>query len=307
MSVISPLTGSFNVAFEKEIRCDWLIANYQQQLGIDVCKYFAGLESIQIYKCLDTGYRFYYPFNVDGDGVFYEALQKFDWYYMDWKWEHQITSEIIKPTDKVLEIGCGRGGFLNRLKEMGTESVGLELNRSAAQAARARGLNVLDQSIQDHARENPEKYDVVCSFQVAEHIADIRPFMQASLDALKRGGTLIVSVPNNESLVIARYPHYVANMPPHHMGLWDMKSLINLPKIFGIELANIILEPLQPYHRGFADDLVMKERAERLMRKYGFVGDLYHKYTKGLISLTSSKLSGYIIGHTILAQYVKKL
>ncbi|MBI5713101.1 MAG: hypothetical protein HZC38_06710 [Chloroflexi bacterium] len=139
--------------FEKNIRCDWLIANYQQQLGIDVSKYFAGLESIQIYKCLDTGYRFYYPFNVDGDGAFYEALQKFDWYYMDWKWEHQITSEMIKPTDKVLEIGCARGGFLNRVKEMGAESVGLELNRSAAEAAHARGLTVLDQSIQECARK----------------------------------------------------------------------------------------------------------------------------------------------------------
>jgi SAM-dependent methyltransferase len=306
MSITSPLTDSSNVAFEKESRCDWLIANYQQQLGVDVSKYFSGLETIQIYKCLDTGYRFYYPFNIDGDGAFYEALQKFDWYYMDWKWEHQITSETIKPTDKVLEIGCARGGFLNRLKEMGADGVGLELNRSAAEAARARGLNVFDQSIQDHARENPQKYDVVCSFQVVEHIAAIKPFMQSSLDALKAGGTLVVSVPNNDSLVIAPYQNYVSNMPPHHMGLWNMKSLINLPKVFDIELANIVLEPLQPYHRGFADDLVMKERAERLSLKFGFAGRLYHKYTKGLISLTTSKLSDYIVGHTILAQYVKK-
>ena len=305
-TILCPLSGLPNVVLEKEIGCDWLIANYQQQLGIDVSRYFASLESIQIYKCLDTGYRFYYPFNVDGDGAFYEALQKFDWYYMDWKWEHQITSEMIKPTDKVLEIGCARGGFLNRLKEMGMESTGLELNRSAAEAARARGLNVLDQSIQDHARENPQKYDMVCSFQVVEHIADIRSFMQASLEALKSGGTLVVSVPNNESLVITQYPHNVSNMPPHHMGLWNMESLIRLQNIYNMELVNVFLEPLQPYHRGFADDLIMKERAERLSRKFGSAGRFYHKYTKGLISLTTSKLSDYMVGHTILAQYVKK-
>jgi 2-polyprenyl-3-methyl-5-hydroxy-6-metoxy-1,4-benzoquinol methylase len=305
-TVLCPLTGSPNVALEKEIRCDWLIANYQQQLNINVSRYFLGLETIQIYKCLDTGYRFYYPFHIDGDGAFYESLQKFDWYYMDWKWEHQIASEMIKPSDKVLEIGCARGGFLNRLRQIGIEGVGLELNRSAAEAARARGLNVLDQSIQDHAHQHSAEYDVVCSFQVVEHIADIGSFIQASLESLKKGGTMVVSVPNNESLVIACYPHYVANMPPHHMGLWDMKSMINLSKVFSMELVNIVLEPLQPYHRGFANDVVLTERAERLSHKYGVVGRFYHRQTKGLISLTTSQLSKYIIGHTILGQYVKK-
>ena len=57
-TILCPLSGLPNVVLEKEIGCDWLIANYQQQLGIDVSRYFASLESIQIYKCLDTGYRF---------------------------------------------------------------------------------------------------------------------------------------------------------------------------------------------------------------------------------------------------------
>ena len=80
-----------------------------------------------------------------------------------------------------------------------------------------------------------------------------------------------------------------------------MESLIRLQNIYNMELVNVFLEPLQPYHRGFADDLIMKERAERLSRKFGSAGRFYHKYTKGLISLTTSKLSDYMVGHTILA------
>lgn len=300
MSVISPLTGSSNVVFEKNIRCDWLIANYQQQLGIDVSKYFAGLESIQIYKCLDTGYRFYYPFNVDGDGAFYEALQKFDWYYMDWKWEHQITSEMIKPTDKVLEIGCARGGFLNRVKEMGAESVGLELNRSAAEAARARGLNVFDQSIQDHARENPEKYDMVCSFQVVEHIAAIKPFLQASVDALRCGGKLIFSVPHNYS-DSPLLQNNILDMPPHHSGLWDSVALANLQNLFALRLEMLLWEPVQKSHRGIYHGIVR----DNFENKLGLRGRFANTWMAWIQQRTIQYLSEYLLGHTIIAHYRK--
>ena len=299
-TILCPLSGLPNVVLEKEIGCDWLIANYQQQLGIDVSRYFASLESIQIYKCLDTGYRFYYPFNVDGDGAFYEALQKFDWYYMDWKWEHQITSEMIKPTDKVLEIGCARGGFLNRLKEMGMESTGLELNRSAAEAARARGLNVLDQSIQDHARENPQKYDLVCSFQVVEHIANIRSFMQASLDALRKGGTLVMSVPNNYRGSPLLHDN-ILDMPPHHMGLWDNVSLANLQMVFPLHLEKLMFEPVQKSHRGIYHSIVQEKFAIHL----GLTGKIANHLMAWIQQRTIQYLADYLPGHTVLAHYRK--
>ena len=304
LQVHSPLTNSTNVVLDKEIQCDFIIENYKKQMDIDVSKYFQGLESIQIYRCLDTGFRFYYPFNLEGNGEFYEELQKLPWYYMDWKWEHEIASTMIGPMDKVLEIGCARGSFLERMQQKGAECVGLELNKSAIETGHRKGLNILSQSIRNHAKQNPEKYDLVCSFQVVEHVASIRAFMQASVDTLRPGGTLVVSVPNNDSLMIKFNDDIVLNMPPHHMGLWDMNSLISVQRIFGIELRRIEFETLRNHGR-FVEIPVQQALAVKLSERYGVLGKIINPFGRRFVSYTFSKLLMYMIGHTILVQYTK--
>ena len=300
MKIYSPLTGSTNVVLEEEIQCSFLIENYKKRLDTDVRKYFEGLKTVQIYKCLDTSFRFYYPLNTIGDGEFYESLQKYSWYYMDWKWEHEITRKLIKSTDSILEIGCAQGGFLNKIQQKGIECVGLELNESAAEYRRSRGLQILNQSIQEHARENPEKYDVVCSFQVVEHIAAIKEFIQLSIDALKPSGKLIVSVPNNlsNSLILK---NSILNMPPHHMGLWDAVSLANLQSLFPLRLERLEIEPIQKYHLGCYQSLLQNS----LFRKFGFWYKIFKKISDSIMLNNLYALSNYLLGHTILAQYRK--
>lgn len=242
-AVKSPITNSPNVVLEQTIDCQFLIDTYRSRLNIDVKKYFDGLEYVQIYRCQETGYRFYYPFDLEGDSDFYKALQIFPWYYVDWKWEFDVASKIIKAGEALLEIGCGRGAFIEKMQQKGVVCTGLEFNEDAVEVGRSQGLNIFVQSIQDHAKTNLEKYDVVCYFQVLEHIAAVKEFIQASIDVLKPGGTLIICVPNNDSFIIYD-KNLVTNMPPHHMGLWNKKSLINLESVFDIKLKKVYFEPL---------------------------------------------------------------
>jgi len=305
MQVHSPLTGSTNIVLEKEIQCSFIIDGYRKHLDFDVTRYFHNLESIQIYRCLDTGFKFYYPFDMDGDSEFYQVLQKQSWYYMDWKWEHEVASTLIRPADKVLEIGCARGGFLERIKQKGIKCIGLELNESALECSRARGLEVSNQSIEDHAKENQGQYDVVCSFQVVEHIVAIKEFMQASIDALKQGGKLIVSVPNNDSLIFKCNPDIVINMPPHHMGLWDMNSLIKIQRYFNLRIEAIHLEPLQAYHVGYALSLAQEKLSHGLRNRYRFMAFPLQRFSSKYIDFTVRSLTEYINGHTVMAIYTK--
>lgn len=46
-------------------------------MNIDVSDFFNSIKKVSIYKCLDTGYRFYYPFNISGDNIFYQKLKNF--------------------------------------------------------------------------------------------------------------------------------------------------------------------------------------------------------------------------------------
>ena len=242
----SPLTDS-PASKIGSVPTQQIIASYKDALQIDVEKYLHSLEEVEIYKCPETGYQFFYPFSVAGNGKFYEQLQEFDWYYMPWKWEHDTALASIRQTDKILEVGSGGGGFLEKLHLNGYDITGLELNQKSIEESQKKQLKVYGQTIQEHARQYPESYDVVCTFQVLEHISDVHSFINAMVNCLKPGGILIICVPNNDSFI--RFSFDRLNVPPHHMGLWNEKSLKYLTKLFPIKLKQVFYQPLQPYHR----------------------------------------------------------
>ncbi len=243
----STLDINSKAILKKAISVDKIVEGYKRDFNIDVQKYFSSNENIFIYECQNTKFQFYYPFGIEGDSSFYEQLQKFDWYYMPWKWEHQKVKEILKGNEKVLEVGSGDFGFIEKMNQLDFDIVGLELNEEAILKAKQKNLNVIEETIQDHAHKMLEYYDVVCSFQVLEHIADVRSFLESQMLCLKKGGKLIVGVPNNKSFI--RFCNGgLLNKPPHHMGLWDEVSLKKLAGIFNIKLERIYFEPLQDYH-----------------------------------------------------------
>lgn len=245
--VVCPLTSSTDVVLERTISTAELAEQYRRQLHIDVDAYVVGVSEISVYACNTTGYRFYHPFSIQGDGRFYQALQRFPWYYLPWKWEHQVASRYVNPQDRVLEIGCGRGDFLSRLREKGAQCEGLDVNPDAVQAASRSGLRVSHRSVERHSRLAVGVYDVVCAFQVLEHISGIREFLEACIRLLRPRGTLILSVPDNRSY-IQHIRWDILNMPPHHQGLWDAASLSAIQGLFPLRLRSLAHQPLQtPY------------------------------------------------------------
>lgn len=297
--VISPITRSNNTEFESSISCSSIIEQYKA-FKIDVSRYFQGLTEISIYKCLDTGYRFYYPLNIDGDSWFYEQLQKFDWYYMPWKWEHEQAESYLQTGMKILEVGCANGEFLKRVRSKVNEAVGLELNLQAVAAGQKDGLEILQESVQEHSRKHKGKYDLVCSFQVVEHISDVKSFLEASVELLKKDGTLIVSVPNNDSFL--GLSTNCLNMPPHHMGLWNKGSLSSIVDIFRIELLRFHLEPLQPYHRTYFESAMTKHFLEKYRSLRPVLKWFLPKIVRSITPFFSDNLKAY----TIQAVYRKK-
>lgn len=225
-----------------------IIQNYNTDCGIDVTKYFNSVNEIQIYECQQTGYKFYYPFNLAGDGEFYEQLQKFDWYYANWKWDYSIAKAFVPDNSKVLDIGCGYGHFLTYLqKEKKCDCTGLEFNDKACETARNNGIEIYKEYIQDFAEKNIEKFDVVCVFQVLEHISDINSFLTSAIKSLKRGGTLIVCVPNNNPYYYQFDKYHSLNLPPHHMSIWNNTSLKNLTDVYPLNVEDIVEERVSRY------------------------------------------------------------
>jgi len=308
-NIVSPITNSNHVKLLKSIDVNEIIILYKNQLKIDVSKYFINIKKVEIYECLDTGYRFYYPLNLDGDSKFYEELAKLSWYYMPWKWEHDIAKNIIDKKDKVLEIGSGYGDFISNLTENGFNIVGLELNEKAPMIGKKKGITIYNQTIQNFSLNTMQRFDVICTFQVLEHIANVSEFINAALSVLKPRGKFIISVPNNESLIIKTNDLIPTNAPPHHLGLWDHNSLIKLHKYFNLSVESILFEPLQKYHEGYLESFLQnspclsKESSRLEMLPY--LKNIFSKNKNNHIKRSVTCISPYIHGHTVMAVYSK--
>lgn len=300
MKVLSPLTNKESVRIDS-IPSITLIQRYDHVYNIDVSKYFKAHKTINIYKCPDSEYRFYYPFDISGDGKFYEALQEIDWYYMPWKWEHDQTLKLLSGQERILEVGSGGLGFVERMQDIGYDIIGLELNKESIDKAKEMNLKVFQEDVQSFAVSNEEKFDICCTFQVLEHISDVNSFIKAQIDCLKPGGKLIISVPNNETFL--KYKRGgLLNMPPHHMGLWDTSSLKAVARIFNLDIVKIRYEPLQKYHVDWYLEIVVEKR----LKSNPLLDNLYKKLKlKGIIKSIILLLRKLIHGHTIMVVYKK--
>jgi 2-polyprenyl-3-methyl-5-hydroxy-6-metoxy-1,4-benzoquinol methylase len=236
----SPITGNSGTKVLETFSAKDIDRLYQQQEGFSVAKYFKD-DVVYLLECEETKYRFYYPFEIAGDEEFYENFliktqENGAGYDRDWSDDHKFAYSQIEKDETVLEIGCGTGKFLQRLSDKTKNVNGLELNSLAAEQAVKNGFEVENKLVESYAEQKPGSCDVVCTFQVLEHIVNIKSFLEASLKLLKPNGKLILSVPNNEPY-FQRFSRYeVLNLPPHHIGLWNLESLTKLTDFYGINL-----------------------------------------------------------------------
>jgi 2-polyprenyl-3-methyl-5-hydroxy-6-metoxy-1,4-benzoquinol methylase len=254
MELKSPVTYSNNISRLRSFDTALIKDGYLRETKVDVSRFFNNLTEIELYECNDTGYRFYYPFNIYGDDQFYQDLhERNTWYYQDNRWEHPLALSFLKPTDKILEIGSGDGFFINLCKKNNINHItGLELNTAAAAKALKQGNIIYNETIQDYSVTHAGEYDVVCNFQVLEHIVDIRSFIDASLTVLKKGGKMIIAVPNNNPYLFEWDDYHTLNLPPHHAGLWNKAVFKKLEQFFDIKNTHAFTEPLGEMKHWFA-------------------------------------------------------
>lgn len=250
-----PACDSLRVQEVERLRCADIVALYRRAGCHDVERFFAGVDWIRLDRCLDCDLRFYTP-PCPGDGPFYEQLQAFPWYYKQEKQEFGLARDYVNQGDRVLEVGCGSGAFRAWLPEL-IEYTGLEINDEAVRAAAAKGLRVLNQTVEEHVAAGRSQYDVVCAFQVLEHIPAPRSFIRACVNALAPTGTLIFAVPSEDGY-LGLAPNVFLNMPPHHAHRWSDVALRSLAEREGLNVVDVWHEPVADNHRGIRSDAMAR-------------------------------------------------
>ncbi|GAC1420350.1 MAG: hypothetical protein NVS9B7_11310 [Flavisolibacter sp.] len=235
-----------NLKLVASIDSNDLCSLYYKRTGVSVKHYFE-VPQINLYCCNNCCLLFYHPI-ISGDAAFYDQLQKYRDYYIEEKTEFNIAASYISGNQDVLEIGCGSGAFVKYITPR--SYVGLEFSSKAIEKAKAKGIKVFSQSIGEHAMQNENKYDIVCFFQVLEHVDGPLEFLQNSIKVLKKGGKLIIAVPSENSF-IKNVQNFYLNMPPHHVSRWKDKTFEKISELLNLKLVNIIHEPLHSKHKLF--------------------------------------------------------
>ena len=126
---------------------------------------------------------------------------------------------------RLLDVGCGNGGFLMLARQAGWQVEGLDFDAGAVQVARARGLEVHHGGI-EMLGERSACYDVITLCHVIEHVHDPITTLRRLHALLKPGGVLWLDTPNLASLGAARFgPHWRGLETPRHLVLFCSASM----------------------------------------------------------------------------------
>jgi len=136
--------------------------------------------------------------------------------------------EGYRQTNRILDMGCGIGFFLEEAQRRSWEAHGSEFEPRAVEINRAKGLDCVQAPIGLDTFE-PSSFDVITAFEVVEHLRD--PLAEAAViaRALRPGGLFYCTTPNFASLSrrllrgrwsIVSYPEHLSYFTPSTLGSW---------------------------------------------------------------------------------------
>jgi SAM-dependent methyltransferase len=127
---------------------------------------------------------------------------------------------------KVLDIGCGSGKFLSKVKNNGWETYGVEVSKDAAEIGKEKaGLDIFNGTLIE-ASYPSNHFDYVRSNHSLEHIYNPNETLQEVNRVLKPGGKFLIGVPNYDGLMAGIFKDYWWYLcPPVHTFNYSVKTL----------------------------------------------------------------------------------
>ena len=149
-------------------------------------------------------------------------------YYLD-----TLAMAGIEPGDEgvILDLGSGRGEWLEVLQERGYRGRGVDLDRGMLKESEARGHDVVEADALDYLRaQDSSSIAVISSLHMVEHIPHsvLLHLLDEALRVLRPGGVLILETPNPENVLVGSCTFYFdpthRNPLPPQLLQWVVQS-----------------------------------------------------------------------------------
>jgi 2-polyprenyl-3-methyl-5-hydroxy-6-metoxy-1,4-benzoquinol methylase len=189
----------------------------------------------------------------------------------------------LSTKGNILDIGCGTGEFLNICKENKWNTTGIEpSNKGRNQAIQNYALQVYDEAGINKLEKN--KFDVITMWHVLEHVPQLQQRIEEIKTLLKKGGTLVIAVPNRMSYDAKLYKENWAGYDvPRHLYHFSPQDITNLfekhsfkiqkikPMNFDAFYVSMLSEKIKTGKSNFIKGLIIGSLSN--------IKSLFHKYT----------------------------
>lgn len=142
-----------------------------------------------------------------------------------------------EPTGKLLDVGCGAGRLLNRMKKRGWDVEGVDFDAQAASLATKRygvKTHVGDLS---QCQLPSNSFDAITLSQTIEHLYDPNATLLECLRILKPGGLLVMTTPNPLSIGTTEFSaSWRGWEAPRHLHLFPVETLKHLTEQSGFQV-----------------------------------------------------------------------
>lgn len=225
-------------------KCPWCDSE-ETQMHLRVKDLFLTGEVFEIHKCQECGLLFteprpapdkidryyqseeYYSHKENKNGFIpkiYESVKK-----VNLRHKRKLATVGLK-VGTMLEIGCGVGDFLHEMEQNGWNCTGIEPSKEAKTIAKTRvKANILNP--EELARLKDESFDLITMWHVLEHVDNLKEEVMHLQRLLKKGGRLVLALPNFKSADAEYYREYWAAYDvPRHLNHFCRKSINNIFK-----------------------------------------------------------------------------
>ena len=140
---------------------------------------------------------------------------------------HELLDQFEKyrKTNKLLDVGCGIGYFLEEAKKRGWEVYGTEYTEEAIEICSNKGIS-MQKGVLTPSNYDLESFDIITSFEVIEHINNPREELNNFYKLLRKGGLVYVTTPNFNSILRYRLKSaYNVISYPEHLSYYTPKTL----------------------------------------------------------------------------------
>lgn len=132
----------------------------------------------------------------------------------------------VPPGGNLLDVGCGKGEFLARMRRKDWVVEGTDVDSAAVEHARVKNGLMVHHGVLESVGFPPASFDAVTMNHVIEHVHNPIAVIRECLRLLKPAGRLVLVTPNLDGVGHRRFGRNWRGLePPRHLHLFTRRTL----------------------------------------------------------------------------------